>query len=61
MEIANESINILLDKLKAYDRLGIVLFDDEAQILKDIELVSEMDIDKIKKQFHKLIKLEELI
>ena len=49
MEIANESVNILIDQLKADDRLGIVLFNHEAKILKKIELVSEMDINKTKK------------
>ena len=49
MEIANESVNILIDQLKADDRLGIVLFNHETKILKKIELVSEMDINKTKK------------
>ena len=49
MEIANESVNILIDQLKADDRLGIVLFNHEAKLLKKIELVSEMDINKTKK------------
>ena len=49
MEIANESMNILMDKLKAYDRLGIVLFNEGAEVLKEIELISETDIEKTKK------------
>ena len=31
MEIANESVNILIDQLKADDRLGIVLFNHETK------------------------------
>ena len=49
MEIANESVNILIDQLKSYDRLGIVLFNDEAEILKRIELISETNIKQTKK------------
>ena len=49
MEIANESVNILIDQLKADDRIGIVLFNTEATVLKKIELVSEMDIERTKK------------
>ena len=49
MEIANESVNILIDQLKADDRFGIVLFNQEAKIVKQIELVSETDINSTKK------------
>ena len=49
MEIANESVNILIDQLKADDRFGIVLFNQGAQTLMPVELVSEMDINKAKK------------
>ena len=49
MEIANESINILIDRLKADDRFGLVLFDEEAKIAKQVELISEMDINSTKK------------
>ena len=48
MEIANESLNILIDKLKSDDRLGIVLFNSDAEVLKQIELISETDIKKTK-------------
>ena len=48
MEIANESVNILIDQLKADDRFGIVLFNQVANTLKQIELVSEMDINSTK-------------
>ena len=49
MEIANESVNILIDQLKADDRFGIVIFNEVAKIAKQIELVSETDIKNIKK------------
>ena len=48
MEIANESLNILIDKLKSDDRFGIVLFNSDAEVLKQIELISETDIKKTK-------------
>lgn len=48
MEIANESVNVLLDQLKEDDRFGIVLFDDSSYIGKPISLVSETDMEAIK-------------
>jgi len=48
MEIANESVNILLDQLNEDDRFGIVLFDDSSYIGKPISLVSETDMEAIK-------------
>ena len=54
MEIANESVNILIDQLKADDRLGIVLFNDKAKILKQIELISETDINSTKNLISKI-------
>ena len=48
MQIANESVNVLLDHLKADDRFGMVLFDDSAYIGKPISLVGETDVDAIK-------------
>ena len=54
MEIANESVNILIDQLKADDRFGIVLFDDVANVIKQIELVSEMDIISTKKHISEI-------
>lgn len=49
MEIANESLNMLIDNLKDDDRLGIVLFESEAHLAKPLNLVSESDIDILKK------------
>ena len=49
MEIANESVNILIDQLKPDDRFGIVLFNRAAQVLKQIEQVSKTDINRTKK------------
>lgn len=48
MEIANESVNLLLDELKEDDRVGIVLFDDEAYLAKEVNLVKKTDMEKIK-------------
>ena len=49
MQIANESVNLLLDKLNDDDRVGIVLFDNSAYLAKPLGLVGETDIDAIKK------------
>lgn len=48
MQIANESVNILIEQLESADRFGMVLFDDEAYIGKPISLVGETDIEAIK-------------
>ena len=49
MQLANESVNLLIDQLKDDDRFGIVLFDDESYLAKPMNLVKETDIEKIKK------------
>ena len=49
MEIANESVNNLIDQLKADDRFGIVLFNHEAKILKPLDIVSKINIIETKK------------
>ena len=54
MEIANESVNILIDQLKADDRFGIVIFNEAAKIVKPIELVSETDIKNTKKNISEI-------
>jgi len=48
MQIANESVNILIDQLKNDDRFGMVLFDNQAYLGKPISLVGETDMDAIK-------------
>lgn len=48
MKLASESLNILIDNLKDDDRLGIVLFDDEAYLAKDLNYVGNTDIDALK-------------
>lgn len=48
MQIANESVNLLIDELNEDDRLGIVLFDDESYLAKPLNLVGETDLQKIK-------------
>ncbi len=49
MQIANESVNILLDKLNDDDRFGMVLFESEAYLGKPLSLVKNTDMEKIKK------------
>ena len=49
MELANESVNLLIDELNDDDRFGIVLFDDRSYLAKPINLVKETDIEQIKK------------
>lgn len=47
MEVAQEAMIDLLGHLKPEDRVGIVLFDDEAVVAKDLRLVGETDMDAI--------------
>ena len=54
MEISKESLNILIDHLKSDDKLGIVLFNEEAEILNKIEKISKMNIKKTKKSISKI-------
>ena len=48
MEIANESVNILLDQLNDDDRFGMVLFDDKSYLGKPISLIQETDVNALK-------------
>lgn len=48
MQIANESLNILIDQLNDDDRFGLVLFESGSYIAKPLNLVGETDIDKTK-------------
>lgn len=48
MQIANESLNILIDQLNDDDRFGLVLFESNSHIAKPLNLIGETDIDKIK-------------
>ena len=48
MKLANESINLMIDKLNGDDRFGMVLFDDKAYLAKPINLTEETNMDKIK-------------
>ena len=42
MEIANESVNILIDQLKEDDRFGMVLFESSAYKAKPLNLVKDV-------------------
>ena len=48
MEVANQSLVVLLDHLNPDDRLGVVLFDNSAYVAKDLRLVSGTDMAAIK-------------
>ena len=54
MEIAKESLNILIDQLKGDDRFAVVLFNDRASVEKQMELISETDINRTKKNFSEI-------
>ncbi len=49
MKLAEESINVLIDQLKDYDSLGIVLFDDGAYLAKPLNKMSKTNIKTLKK------------
>ena len=48
MQIANESVNVLLDQLNDDDRFGMVLFDDTSYLGKPISLIKNTDVNSIK-------------
>ena len=48
MQIANESVNILIDQLKDDDRFGMVLFDNSSYLGKPISLIKNTDVNAIK-------------
>lgn len=48
MKIAEECVNNLIDKLRPEDRLGIVLFDDDAYLGKELSKINETNIDSLK-------------
>ncbi len=54
MQIANEALGQLVDHLKPEDRLGIVLFSDEAKVAKPLRLLGETDRNKLKQHILEL-------
>ena len=48
MQIANESVNILIDQLNDDDRFGMVLFDNTSYLAKELNLISRTDVEAIK-------------
>lgn len=48
LEVAAQAVVALLDQLKPEDRLGIVLFDDDAYLAKPLNFVGETDLAAIK-------------
>lgn len=48
MKIAQESINMLIDRLNPDDSLGIVLFESGSHVAKELNLNSNVDLDAIK-------------
>jgi Ca-activated chloride channel family protein len=54
MQLANESVSALVDQLKPDDRLGIVVFSDEAKVAKPLGLVGEVDRAALKRHIMQL-------
>lgn len=50
MQVANESLNVLLDQLRDDDRFGLVLFESNATKMKDLELIEETDVERLKQR-----------
>lgn len=48
MELANESVNLMIDKLHEDDRFGMVLFDSKAYLGKEITMINETDVKALK-------------
>lgn len=55
MEVANESVNALLDHLNPSDRFGMVLFDDYAYLAKPMNFIGKSDVDKLKEHISDII------
>ena len=49
MQLAEEVLNMMLDELKDYDNVGIVLFESTAHKAKKMDLMVNTDIDALKK------------
>merc|ERR1719183_1261576 len=47
MQLANEAVVSLLSKLRPTDRVGIVLFSNDAQVLLPLTQVAEVDLASI--------------
>merc|ERR1711977_611754 len=50
MQLANEAVGSLLSKLRPEDRVGIVLFNNQARVLLPLTAVSELDLASISAQ-----------
>ena len=48
MQLAEESLNILIDQLTEDDSLGIVLFESSAHLAKPLNLIGDVDVDALK-------------
>jgi Ca-activated chloride channel family protein len=48
MEIANEAVVMLLDRLEGEDRFGMVLFESNSHIAKRLRPVGETDMERVK-------------
>ena len=48
MRAAAESLNALLDHLNAEDKFGLVLFDSNAEVAKELTPLSKIDLQKLK-------------
>ena len=48
MEIANDSVNILIDKLNKDDRFGMVIFNSQGHIAKYLSEIGETDVYDLK-------------
>ncbi len=54
MQIASESVNMLIDQLNENDRFGLVLFETQASVEKKLESIEDTNIKKLKDQILKI-------
>jgi Ca-activated chloride channel family protein len=54
LEVAKDSLLLLLSRLTEKDRFGLVLFDTSAYVVQPLELLSKIDVNKLKKEIMEL-------
>lgn len=54
MQIANESVNLLIDQLNDDDRFGLVLFESDARVEKELKSIEDVNVKNLKSDILKI-------